>query len=567
MNDYDAEIQDLNNDKPISMVLNVLKGLSGTYAGQYELKSVAELVSKDQRYTDWWDKNNDCVYNCINESVPKHPFRSPIDFKNKLEIKDRNGYVSINHIPRIEEYLTDYKINVTGDVQYFSPKQAKYTINLVFTDRHCTLDNTLGSKIYTPQNDKKIYMYYKDGDDSYKVFRSDSQPLDSKTFAEISAKIAKQTTKAIEKSDNIYVKCPDRALSKEQKDAEKLLTENEIKMKLYLHCKEQHAIFMKDAEYIKKATNGQVNIFKTGSFKKTSQKLFYDTLKNIIPEAIQRDEAHWLRMSTMGAVLYCTKGYKGLSHHADFKSFYPSIMKRQQAKYPYKRGEFQKITTKEFNEMKFYKFGIYRAIVSGEHKLFRFNEDNYYTHTDLELAKKLHFDIELIEDDQANFLYYSYDKLISGKELFSKFVEILYPLRKNAKSAKDVLNVLWGSLGEINDVTKKVDLSIGHNIPKGARIDEICACDDDHVIVKYTELDKPVFKNDFGRIVTFLLAYGRRDIITVCEPFINDIVYCRTDGFRTKTKQDLEYGSELGDLVYEGIEEIDIKNINCVKVK
>ena len=61
LNDYDGEILDLNNDKPISMVLNILKGQSGTYAGQYELKSVASLVNQDQRYTDWWDKNSDCT--------------------------------------------------------------------------------------------------------------------------------------------------------------------------------------------------------------------------------------------------------------------------------------------------------------------------------------------------------------------------------------------------------------------------------------------------------------------------------------------------------------------------
>jgi exonuclease III len=60
MNDYDGQVQDLNNDKPISMVLDILKGTSGTYANKYELESVANYVNQDERYTDWWDKNNDC---------------------------------------------------------------------------------------------------------------------------------------------------------------------------------------------------------------------------------------------------------------------------------------------------------------------------------------------------------------------------------------------------------------------------------------------------------------------------------------------------------------------------
>ena len=72
MNDYDAEVPDLNNDKPNSMVLNILKGLSGTYAGQYELTSVASLVVQDQRYTDWWDKNDDCTSSLAEMTMIDH---------------------------------------------------------------------------------------------------------------------------------------------------------------------------------------------------------------------------------------------------------------------------------------------------------------------------------------------------------------------------------------------------------------------------------------------------------------------------------------------------------------
>jgi endonuclease/exonuclease/phosphatase family metal-dependent hydrolase len=72
MNDYDAEVPDLNNDKPNSMVLNILKGLSGTYAGQYELTSVASLVGQDQRYTDWWDKNDDCTSSLTEMTMIDH---------------------------------------------------------------------------------------------------------------------------------------------------------------------------------------------------------------------------------------------------------------------------------------------------------------------------------------------------------------------------------------------------------------------------------------------------------------------------------------------------------------
>ena len=53
-------------------------------------------------------------------------------------------------------------------------------------------------------------------------------------------------------------------------------------------------------------------------------------------------------------------------------------------------------------------------------------------------------------------------------------------------------------------------------------------------------------------------------MINLIEPFIDDVVYVRTDGFRTKTKQDLKYGDNIGELFFEGVENINIININKV---
>jgi exonuclease III len=59
-NDYDAEIPDVNGNKPISQVLDILKGLKGDYAGKYELHSAAETIPQNERYSDWWDSDNNC---------------------------------------------------------------------------------------------------------------------------------------------------------------------------------------------------------------------------------------------------------------------------------------------------------------------------------------------------------------------------------------------------------------------------------------------------------------------------------------------------------------------------
>ena len=59
-NDYDAEILDVNGNKPISQVLDILKGLKGDFAGKYELHSAAETIQQNERYSDWWDSDNNC---------------------------------------------------------------------------------------------------------------------------------------------------------------------------------------------------------------------------------------------------------------------------------------------------------------------------------------------------------------------------------------------------------------------------------------------------------------------------------------------------------------------------
>lgn len=60
MNDYDGEVLDLNSDKPTSRVLDFLKGLDGEKKGIYKLTNVAIKMSQSERYSDWWDSDNNC---------------------------------------------------------------------------------------------------------------------------------------------------------------------------------------------------------------------------------------------------------------------------------------------------------------------------------------------------------------------------------------------------------------------------------------------------------------------------------------------------------------------------
>jgi exonuclease III len=60
MNDYDAEILDINSDKPTSRVLDIMKGLDGQKKGTYTLTNIAYRIEKQERYSDWWDSDNNC---------------------------------------------------------------------------------------------------------------------------------------------------------------------------------------------------------------------------------------------------------------------------------------------------------------------------------------------------------------------------------------------------------------------------------------------------------------------------------------------------------------------------
>lgn len=60
LNDFDGEVLDVNNNKPTSQVLNILKGDYGDYAGKYKLFSIADTVIQSERYSDWYDSDNNC---------------------------------------------------------------------------------------------------------------------------------------------------------------------------------------------------------------------------------------------------------------------------------------------------------------------------------------------------------------------------------------------------------------------------------------------------------------------------------------------------------------------------
>lgn len=481
--------------------------------------------------TDGGDNEfNNCLFNCIQSVLSdKNPFKNDCSLKKYLNIPIRDT-IDIKYIPKIEEKLKSYSINVFGDYQYISPNQKNKSIDLILSDGHYTLGD---DKPYRKVNKNLV---------SYK----ERIPMlyESKTF------------KAYTPQNGIF------ELSKEDKSriydwkTKYILVD---KLDNEMSFEDEYKKFIIDADLLKKETNGLINLYKTGTHKITAFNLFNDFTKTIKkPKQIKELEATIINNASHGAIIFNSKEYKGsLCHSYDFKSEYPSIMKSQQ-KFPIGEGEFLTINNDEFKQrMTTYEnyFGIYHCEIYKSNtdidKCFRFNFKNWYSHIDLMTAIDLGLSYKLIEDNQPNFYFYSRDKLISGVELFGSYVDYLYELKqKGIKVSKKILNILWGGLCEKkskNYVCKSdLDLPINSKILSISRNDI-----NENIIIDVVQRDK-FYVSGFGRLKPFLLSKARQNISKVMKPHINNIIACHTDGFKSKIKLDIKTDDKIGSLCYEG---------------
>jgi exonuclease III len=102
-NDFDAEVMDSNNNKPISRVLDIIKGKFGTYSGKYYLNTAAEKIPKTLRFSDWWDKNSNCVSTPTEFSLIDHILITPF-----LNDKIKKAYIYQGYAEFCGTYNSDH---------------------------------------------------------------------------------------------------------------------------------------------------------------------------------------------------------------------------------------------------------------------------------------------------------------------------------------------------------------------------------------------------------------------------------------------------------------------------
>ena len=108
LNDYDKDILDVNNNIPTSQVLDILKG---TYIDDYTLYSVSENIPQSERYSNWWDSENNCKDLPQNYALIDHILTTS-NLKNKIQnafiyhgYKEYCGKWNSDHYPVVVDFV------------------------------------------------------------------------------------------------------------------------------------------------------------------------------------------------------------------------------------------------------------------------------------------------------------------------------------------------------------------------------------------------------------------------------------------------------------------------------
>lgn len=341
-----------------------------------------------------------------------------------------------------------------------------------------------------------------------------------------------------------------------------LLIPTDKKFMKNLSLKQQYEIFTTEANILKKITNNEINLYKTGKMATTILE-YFSRFEPPIPEKIEFYEYDIIEKCRNSALIYANK-YEGIGYKYDFVSQFPSIMQSTGFQIPLTQGKFTTITKDEFDQMKFYKYGLYHVKIHDINKyLMNENPDNWYTHTDMNRALELKYKIEIIENGCENALLY--DTFINGSKLFGPVIRGLYKHKHNGfKIVKKPINTFWGALCQTNEMT--LVLSDDEEISDKWFINKMTPSRNGKTKFELVDSNKP-YETSFARIKPFIMAKSRYMISKVIEKNLDNILYCHTDGIILKSpiSNDTKLGDDLGDLQFKGSSKCIIKNAIDVK--
>lgn len=506
-----------------------------------------------------FSNQNDCLYYAL-----KHEIGDSFIWKHPTQLKKFLGLtmtekVPIEMIPTLEAKLK-INIHVSGDCTLSNASYPK-TIHILFNNGHFYNDKK--------RSHKTLNRYFNFNEKPFKIYKLSDAPL-------------------IQTYDGSKVEFIEKKVHfKLIRDFKQPYTYVEGRKGKTTTIQQDYKEYIEMADLLKKESNDMINLYKTGSFINTSIYLFQHFNK-VEAEHISYNESQWISRSSHGGMVWNIKTI-GDFHSYDFVSKYPSILSDHHFMIPIKQGSIQTIQSLP----DILKYGIYRCKISNiDSKLFKQNNNGYYTHIDIYHARKNNATIDLILDNEPNCLIYSRDKLVTSNQIFKEFVDFLFPLKqKKIKGAKPILNIIWGSLSEKNKKTKTVGRGEEPILKRG--IDQSSSlkmlkenpdslfpiydfkpnqeiykampeCQGDSIT--FLQPDQ-MYKYNYARLKPFLLAKARTDIVNVFKPYLEHIIRVSTDGFMSRVP--IEYkniGNEMGQLRYDGLLK-NVENIDHRKPK
>ncbi len=488
------------------------------------------------------DEHNDCLFNCIKKIIQTGKDKiKPDELKEYLNI-DRDEPVDVSEMAKVEKYLNDklkiklgneYSIKVSGDYSYNSKLKTNKVIDVILSDGHYKINHETTKEMTCFSHDERKLMVY----DKEENIMFDGNDI-------------------IEYNESEYKKSLDKPRSAKYI----FVSKNWIIKNIYK--KHEHDITIDEAfeKFHELATelknlDSKFNLFKS-DVKHCALNFFYDKVKSIHPESITQDEVKYIEESSFGALTYW-EPFKGDCYSIDINSCYPYVMQRNNHYFPIKQGGFKTIT--EYNN----EYGLYRCNITNPKnktiKLFSFNRSNYYTHIDINQALDYGLSIELIQDGQPNFLYYSKDKLMNGAFLFKNYMDELYRLKPKSKMAKSLLNYLWGALTQKNMV-KFINNSVDELNLEDCEMAELNFTGYSfHInIVNYGD---DYYKTNYARIKPFILSYGRNHCYKSFKEYEDEIIRVHTDGIYCKTHKDI-HSENIGGVKVEKMTNVNITGLN-----
>ena len=486
------------------------------------------------------NKYNDCMFNAIELSGVKLPkeISSQAKFKRFLGL-DRGEPVDYKMIEKLQTLFDNVSFSVSGDKKLQMPRK-HLNINLKLKNGTYKLSNNVGRSIvkgkhFKPVKLENVYIYKKLDDMKYKIYNGFiTRTMNIKDF---------------QKQKKDYNYC---FLKADTADIE-----------------DEYMELVRDARMLYAYSDETIDIFRYQSYPMAALDVWqrYSKIYNYSNDLLE-DEAKIINYAFQGGLTYANTGYNGFAVAYDINSFYPSCMINQYLNLPVEEPEMKYLSADEFNSLKYYQYGIYRAeIEKSSTKLFKYNKMNYYTHFDLTTAKELGLSIQIINEN-PNFYYYSKDKLIRAASVFEQFVQKMFDLKQQkCVLAKPILNCLWGTLAQKHTYKKIIESDdMVYNIPENAKLLHL----EPHGTgfkIKYAPDKNRLFKRPEARFSPFILSFARMTFARKLKNYENNIVRIHTDGiyFDSDIETDFIIGTGLGEWKCEYKGEIEVIHLNKIK--